>query len=68
MRRPYYLRFKKPSGRSYHRVEAKTKKAAIDKFIKGTTYDKFDVKVKKRIAEGEKRKMIPVKPRRKRRK
>ena len=35
--KPFYLKFNKPKGRGYHRVEAKSLADAKSKFIKGTT-------------------------------
>ena len=59
-KRVYYLRFTKIKGSAYHRVKAHSKQEAINKFIKGSRFDKFDVRVKKRVASGEKRKVIPL--------
>ena len=59
----YYLRFMKIKGSAYHRVKANSQKEAINKFIKGSKFDRFDVRVKKRVASGEKRKVIPIKRR-----
>jgi len=55
----YYLKFKTPKGRGYHRVVAKNQTNAIKQFIKGTTYKPSDVYIKKRVKKEEKRNYIP---------
>ena len=65
MKKAYYLKYLNPRvpGLGYHRVEADTQEAAITKFLKGTTYTRKQVRVKKRVKKGEKRLTIPVQKR-----
>ena len=56
----YYLRFRGPAFRSYHRVEASTLAAAKRKFLRGSTGSAGDVVRLSRVREGESRSLIPV--------